>query len=91
MSNLLFTRNQGLQGGGLHLEGGMDALVRESSFIKNEGEEGGGGWIMDQQVRIEECRFEMNQAVDGGGLFVGTKEGIIFKYTHRKRSICIII
>ena len=78
MSRLLFTRNQGLQGGGFHLEGGKDALVRESSFIKNEGEEGGGGWIMDQKVRIEECIFEKNQAVDGGGLFVETKEGIIF-------------
>lgn len=78
--HILFTRNQGVQGGGLHLEGGEEAVVNESVFLENEGIEGGGGWIVNQKVRIEGCRFEMNKGVNGGGLFVRTKDGMIFKF-----------
>lgn len=86
INHLLLTRNQGLQGGGLHLQGGHETVVYESAFIENEGMEGGAMWILNQKVRIEKCTFEMNQAVDGGSIFVRTKEGILIKFIDIKTS-----
>ncbi len=64
-------------GAGLLVTGGSTVAIRECQFLDNDArvgpetdlQRGGGAWVLESSVRLEDCLFAGNRARAGGALF----------------------
>ena len=69
ISNCLFQNNQAENGGGLHIEGRSNALIKSSDFQSNNASVNGGGAFnrSANAVTFIDCDFNQNRALNGTG------------------------
>ena len=70
-----------LDGGGLMINAGPLSTLNNVNFIDNEAIVNGGGLHVDSNVLITDSYFNLNRAVDGAGLYVGTQASVTAIHT----------
>jgi len=81
----------GVYGGGIRCVSGAKPAISDCLLIGNSALLGGGLSSRDASPRADRCRFELNRAWDGGGVYILSSDGLVIvdtEFTGNKADWC---
>lgn len=73
LKDLTIEKNEGKQGGGVHIENSQNVTIDHCTIQGNTGTRGGGIYTEHSTVEVKDSTFEKNTATDDGGAIAATQ------------------
>lgn len=73
LKDLTIEKNEGTQGGGVHIENSQNVTIDHCIIQGNTGTRGGGIYTEHSTVEVKDSTFEKNTATDDGGAIAATQ------------------